>query len=160
MEFKDRFAALLAGSGHSVQSLADRLGVTRSALAHLQSGRNQPSFDLMAKMAAVFPHINLRWLLGLDQSMLLEHHPGSLANPGVNHESTEVKDVRIPSAGEPEFPVSESEAPLGGNHASENMAGTEAMDPKTSLSSAKPINGTRIILLSDDGHYQEFIPAG
>lgn len=61
--FKDRFADFLKANGHSVQSLADRIGVTRTALVHLQSGRNLPSFDLLAKLVTAFPDLDLKWFL-------------------------------------------------------------------------------------------------
>ena len=43
--------------------LADMLGVQRSGLSHILSGRNKPSYDFLTRILAKFPHINADWLL-------------------------------------------------------------------------------------------------
>ena len=42
---------------------ADEIGVQRSALSHVLSGRNNPSLDFMLKIKTAYPEINLDWLL-------------------------------------------------------------------------------------------------
>ena len=43
---------------------ADQIGVQRSSISHLLSGRNKPSLDLVLKIVDTFPQIDLYWLLG------------------------------------------------------------------------------------------------
>lgn len=43
---------------------ADQIGVQRSSISHLLSGRNKPSLDLVLKIVNAFPQIDLYWLLG------------------------------------------------------------------------------------------------
>lgn len=43
--------------------LADTLGVQRSRLSHILSGRNKPGYDFFIKLLTKFPHINSEWLL-------------------------------------------------------------------------------------------------
>ena len=43
--------------------LADTLGVQRSGLSHILSGRNKPGFDFITKLLTKFPHINSEWLI-------------------------------------------------------------------------------------------------
>lgn len=43
--------------------LADTLGVQRSGLSHILSGRNKPGFEFLTKLLTKFPHINSEWLL-------------------------------------------------------------------------------------------------
>ena len=43
--------------------LADTLGVQRSGLSHILSGRNKPGFEFITKLLTKFPHINSDWLL-------------------------------------------------------------------------------------------------
>ena len=43
--------------------LADTIGVQRSGLSHILSGRNKPSFEFITRLLAKFPHINSEWLL-------------------------------------------------------------------------------------------------
>ncbi len=43
--------------------LADTIGVQRSGLSHILSGRNKPSFDFITRLLSKFPRINADWLL-------------------------------------------------------------------------------------------------
>lgn len=43
--------------------LADTIGVQRSGLSHILSGRNKPSYDFITRLLAKFPRINSDWLL-------------------------------------------------------------------------------------------------
>lgn len=43
--------------------LADTLGVQRSGLSHILSGRNKPGYEFITKLLTKFPHINSDWLL-------------------------------------------------------------------------------------------------
>lgn len=43
--------------------LADIMGIQRSGLSHILSGRNKPSFDFLNKLLLKFPHINGDWLM-------------------------------------------------------------------------------------------------
>ena len=43
--------------------LADMIGVQRSGLSHILSGRNNPSYDFITRLLSKFPHINSDWLL-------------------------------------------------------------------------------------------------
>ena len=47
----------------TASQLADRLGIPRSSISHLLSGRNKPSLDFVLKLIREFPEINLYWLL-------------------------------------------------------------------------------------------------
>lgn len=47
----------------SASSLADKIGVQRSSLSHLLSGRNKPSLDFIMKILEVFPEVDLYWIL-------------------------------------------------------------------------------------------------
>ena len=44
-------------------SFADKIGVQRSSLSHLLSGRNKPSLDLILKIISVYPEVDLYWIL-------------------------------------------------------------------------------------------------
>ena len=43
--------------------LADIIGVQRSGLSHILSGRNKPSFDFIRRILVKFPRINADWLI-------------------------------------------------------------------------------------------------
>lgn len=43
--------------------LADTIGVPRSSISHLLTGRNKPSLDFVLKLIKTYPDVNLYWLL-------------------------------------------------------------------------------------------------
>lgn len=47
----------------SAAQFADKIGVQRSVVSHVLSGRNKPSLDFMLKIKNRFQEINLDWLL-------------------------------------------------------------------------------------------------
>lgn len=55
----------------SSAAFADAIGVQRSSISHVLSGRNKPSLDFILKTLQAFPHISPQWLLlGNDTSTL------------------------------------------------------------------------------------------
>lgn len=47
----------------SSAGFADAIGVQRSSISHVLSGRNKPSLDFILKILEAFPHISPDWLL-------------------------------------------------------------------------------------------------
>lgn len=47
----------------SSAAFADAIGVQRSSISHVLSGRNKPSLDFILKILEAFPHISSDWLL-------------------------------------------------------------------------------------------------
>ena len=62
-EFIKRIEILLDYYSLSASVFADKIGVQRSALSHLLSGRNKPSLDFIMKVNENFPEVDLYWLL-------------------------------------------------------------------------------------------------
>ncbi len=60
---KQRLQTLLTTEKIASSKFADLLGVNRSSISHLLSGRNNPSLDFLQKVLIKFPHINPDWLL-------------------------------------------------------------------------------------------------
>jgi len=62
-DFIKRLEILFEHYGLSAASFSDKIGVQRSGVSHLLSGRNKPSLDFILKIIAVFPEVDLYWLL-------------------------------------------------------------------------------------------------
>lgn len=62
-DFIKRLEILLDYYALNASSFADRIGVQRSSLSHLLSGRNKPSLDFILKILDVFPDVDLYWIL-------------------------------------------------------------------------------------------------
>jgi len=60
---KDRIKKVMDESGLSASKFADKIGVPRSGLSHVLSGRNKPSLDYVLKMLNAFPELDPNWLL-------------------------------------------------------------------------------------------------
>ena len=62
-DFIKRLELLLDYYGLNASAFADKIGVQRSSLSHLLSGRNKPSLDFILKILEVFPEVDLYWIL-------------------------------------------------------------------------------------------------
>jgi transcriptional regulator with XRE-family HTH domain len=60
---KDRLEELLSTLQLSSAQFADIIGVQRSSISHIMSGRNKPSFDFIHKILLKFPEIDADWLI-------------------------------------------------------------------------------------------------
>ncbi|MCK9400191.1 MAG: helix-turn-helix transcriptional regulator [Bacteroidales bacterium] len=58
-----RFKSLLEQLHLSPSEFADRIGVQRSSVSHVLSGRNKPSLDFLEKILNLFPDIDAVWLI-------------------------------------------------------------------------------------------------
>ena len=67
---EDRLLKILKHYDLSPSVFADRLGVQRSSLSHLLSGRNNPSFDFMLRLTESFTEVNLDWFISGKGNML------------------------------------------------------------------------------------------
>jgi len=60
---KTRLSQILQSEQLSPARFADILGVQRSGISHILSGRNKPGFDLIEKIITKFPEIDAEWLI-------------------------------------------------------------------------------------------------
>ena len=59
----DRIKKIISDNQLTNSSFADKIGVPRSSISHILSGRNNPSLDLIIKILKSFPEINADFLL-------------------------------------------------------------------------------------------------
>lgn len=62
-DFIKRLEIILDYYGLNASAFADKIGVQRSSLSHLLSGRNKPSLDFILKILEEFPDVDLYWIL-------------------------------------------------------------------------------------------------
>ena len=68
MNERERIEFIMNGYGLSSSQFADKTGIPRASVSHILSGRNKPSLEVLQKVAAVFPEIDIQWLmLGVGQ---------------------------------------------------------------------------------------------
>ena len=78
----------------SATALAESIGIQRSSISHLLSGRNKPSLDFVLKVLKEYPEVELYWLLN-----------GKGLFP--KSEKTEIKSPPIPKVENSNFNISE-----------------------------------------------------
>lgn len=98
-DFIKRLELILEYYSLSASSFADRIGVQRSSLSHLLSGRNKPSLDLILKIVNEFPEVDLYWIINgvgnfpineLQIENAIEKKPFSLPSSNLESISNEI----------------------------------------------------------------------
>ena len=59
----DRIKQVMEHYEETPASFAEKIGVNRSNLTHVFSGRNQPSLDFAKKVLVAFPEVSTEWLI-------------------------------------------------------------------------------------------------
>ena len=63
MDLNKRIEQIIIDKGLSPSYFADTIGIQRSSISHILSGRNKPSLDIIQRILKVFPNIDRDWLL-------------------------------------------------------------------------------------------------
>lgn len=66
----DRILTIIKYFNISPSDFAEAIGVQRSSISHLISGRNKPSLEFIQKILSRYPEINTEWLLNGSGEML------------------------------------------------------------------------------------------
>ena len=59
----DRMGEILSHYGLKSGELAERIGVKAGTMSHFMSGRNKPSFDVLARLLESFPSLSPDWVI-------------------------------------------------------------------------------------------------
>ncbi len=62
-DFSKRLQKIIDYHGESASSFAEKIGVQRSSISHVLSGRNKPSLEFVLKITTKFKDVDLYWLL-------------------------------------------------------------------------------------------------
>lgn len=63
MNIQDRIKMVIQMHNLTSSAFADRIGVQRSSVSHILTGRNNPSLDFIEKTLYHFPRVNADWLI-------------------------------------------------------------------------------------------------
>jgi transcriptional regulator with XRE-family HTH domain len=63
MELIDRFRYIMKINQLSASAFADEIGVQRSSVSHVLSGRNKPSLEFIQKVLKRYPKVDGNWLI-------------------------------------------------------------------------------------------------
>lgn len=94
----ERIRQTIEYSQLSASAFADTIGISRSGLTHLLTGRNQPSLDVARKILAKYPEISTEWLImGMGEMLRPEDanavtdNPGAVSEPSNEHPAENLK---------------------------------------------------------------------
>ncbi len=137
---KNRIEHIIKSEALSNLQFANALEISPAAVTHLLSGRNNPSLDIVVRIAQKYPHYNLRWLL------LGE---GSVYN-GENNIHT------IHPAAQPDL-FATSEPTISTSTVVSTSIQSEQTPEQPPLKSGNATEHSKLILCLPDGTYREFI---
>jgi len=63
LEFTSRLKKVMDHHQLTATLFADKIGVQRSSISHILSGRNKPSLDFILKVTSEFTDVDIKWLL-------------------------------------------------------------------------------------------------
>lgn len=63
IEFTNRLKKIMEYNHLTASLFADKIGVQRSSISHILSGRNKPSLDFILKVTNIFSDVDIYWLL-------------------------------------------------------------------------------------------------
>lgn len=92
---KDRIKKIIEFENISYSKFADDVGIQRSGVSHLISGRNNPSLEVIQKIIEAYNYINIEWLLLGKGKMLKEDKIaefGSLFSDNTKNEELNIDD--------------------------------------------------------------------
>ncbi len=115
---KDQIKEILKKENLSSSQFADKIGVQRSSVSHVISGRNKPGFDFIMKILDAFPGINAEWLMrGSGDMYGKSHAPGIQEAVLPEFEQTGVErranEPHKPESSRPPLPEPEEKAETG-----------------------------------------------
>jgi len=77
MEFNDRITKVIEYTKLTPAEFAEEIGVQRSSISHIISGRNKPSLDFISKIKTKFPELEWEWLITGFGEMLINKEENS-----------------------------------------------------------------------------------
>lgn len=125
---------LLSAENISQTEFAQRIGVSGSNVTHIISGRNNPSYEFILRVASHFPAVNLDWLL-LGKGKMYRDTP--LSTPSISAGEEPQDDIPYDNA--------------------ENIAFSEGLTtlPKAAKPTENQRKAVRVSIFFDDGSFQD-----
>ena len=160
MNLSAKIELLIQTKKLSASQFADTLGIPRSSISHILSGRNKPSLDVVQKILIAFPEIPAEELLD-DKRDLSISAPATKSAPSTIASTPSLFDAVIPSAPEspknnlPEQTIVQSNLRRP-RESSPKASQSVVAAPITTAHLAKKIE--RVIIFYTDGTFTESKP--
>ncbi|MCK5170426.1 MAG: helix-turn-helix transcriptional regulator [Bacteroidales bacterium] len=143
---KERIIQFLSENNLTSTRFADVIGVQRSSISHILSGRNKPSYDFIEKMLIAYPDLNAQWLITGNGDMYT--NPPSLfdqKDSDLNNDLTQ-RELNIQNQLSSHTDISNSEVQ------------TENKKENTSKVEDKSTDIERVMIFYKDGSFKDYKP--
>lgn len=174
MELNNRIQKIIQYSMLTASEFADEIGVQRSNISHIISGRNKPSLDFIIKIKDRFPEIQWEWIIeGKGEMTKSTLSPTSLQESKINFSEKEKNSETdlFSIINSPSYPTTENKSipnPLELNISAPNIEKEKINDSQTleeeSILSENNNNQNsktkikKIIILYENGKFEAYEP--
>ena len=161
MNLSAKIELLIQAKKLSASQFADTLGIPRSSISHILSGRNKPSLDVVQKILIAFPEIPAEELLDDKQDLSISA-PAPKSAPSTIASTPSLFDAVIPSAPEspknnlPEQTIVQSNLRRPRETSPKTQNPIVEAQPSSTSHLAKQIE--RVIIFYTDGTFTESKP--
>lgn len=149
---RDRLLYIVRTEGMSNLQFANEIGISPAAVTHILSGRNNPSLDIIAKIASRYPQYNLRWLI-LGEGEPFAPTSVTAVNPVVHEPQTNHQSTSETIDAETNQVVLEVKAP---QPAPEQRTEPQQAANKITSPNDMPATTTRLIVCFPDNTFTEY----
>jgi transcriptional regulator with XRE-family HTH domain len=162
MNLSEKIELLIKRKQLSASQFADKLGIPRSSISHILSGRNKPSLDVVQKILRVFPEISAEDLLFEDRSLgasLTTSSPKEVST--VVPTSPSLFDAVLPTPSESPKNISPEQTIVQSNlrRPKETAVSTSQEEPLTpSIPQRLEKSIERVLIFYSDGTFSESRP--
>lgn len=145
---QERILLLMKAQGMTPTQFADEIGIQRSSISHILSGRNNPSLDVILKILGRFKEIDSNWLI-LGKGNLLKER--DLDNSPTLFNLDEDEEIIDKNLKEIDLEEEEKEKEIKTNNIEiqENIIAMQNTNSQRSIS--------KIIILYNDNSYEELV---
>lgn len=145
---QERILLLMKAQGMTPTQFADEIGIQRSSISHILSGRNNPSLDVILKILGRFKEIDSNWLI-LGKGNLLKER--DLDNSPTLFNLDEDEEIIDKNLKEIDLEEEEKEKEIKTNNIEiqENIIAMQNPNSQRSIS--------KIIILYNDNSYEELV---
>lgn len=159
----NRLKQFLAAENITQSQFADKIEVVRASVSHVLSGRNNPSYEFIKAIIANYPSLNIEWLMfgkgkmykGVEETPLPVSMQATRQTPADDyHEDLLFNDLysdEEATVEKEQAPVVTQDSPL---EATVPLSLLKTLS-QTTQSANKQRKVSKIIVLFDDGSYQE-----
>jgi transcriptional regulator with XRE-family HTH domain len=162
MEIKDRLKKIIESENLTSSAFADIIGVQRSSISHILSGRNKPGLDFIQKILTAFPKYRAEWLIMGAENIYKEPLQATLFDTITQNSDIEQVEVDDKASQNEKKQIEEKNPITGNNNINESI---ETKDNKIEFEDNQAKNDNnrqkkaiKIVIFYSDKTFSEYYP--